>query len=220
MIAKGQPVRIVLVDDHPIVRSGIRETLQKSGDLEVVGEAGSADEAMRVIQQLQPEVAVIDIMLPGDDGFALTASLRQVMPDLKVLLLSGIFDTVSLEKALRLGVSFALKTEPPQKLHDYILAVLGGEQCFSEPIAARLQRGPEGWQLAPTDDLTLGSLDENLRSMLALLAQGLPLKQAAKRMGITYKAADHLKQRLMKRLNVRDRMDLLRFAIREGLVKQ
>src|SRR5262245_14568303 len=121
MVAKGQPVRVVLVDDHPIVRSGIRETLHNIGGVEVVGEAGSADEAMQVVQELRPEVAVIDIVLPEADGFAATAALRQVLPDLKVLLLSGIFDTVALEKSLRLGVNgFALKTEPAQKLHEYI----------------------------------------------------------------------------------------------------
>ena len=213
-------IRVMLVDDHPIVLVGLKAGLEQRPDIHVQTEARDGETAIQRAAETGPDVALVDLRLPGIDGFETTQRLKKVSPSTRVILLSGWFDSRSVERALELGVSgFLLKYEAPARLAEAIRQVLQGQTCFSKEILAMLEPVPTGgYRLSTHRGAVLSQFSRREREMLKVLAEGCSLKQAARRLGLSYKSADHLKQGLMKKLEVHDRVDLVRFAIREGIV--
>jgi len=217
---KNSPVRVILVDDHAIVLAGLRIALAQCNDLEVVGEATHAGAALKLAADTGAQVALLDIHLPGSDGFEIALRLREVSPETRVILLSSTFDNASIELALDLEVSgFLLKTEPPQVIADSIRGAMSGKRCFSKAIHKLLEPVGDDFRLSGRKGAKIAVLTTEERQMLVELAEGHALKQIAGRMKITYKSADHLKARVMKKLDVHDRVELTRLAIREGVVR-
>jgi DNA-binding NarL/FixJ family response regulator len=215
------PVRVMLVDDFPVVCMGLRLYLERCSDILVDCEAYDGKTALELAVLRRPAVAVIDVRLPPTDGIALTQELREVAPETRVLLISGWFETITIERGLKAGVcGFIEKTEFPQQLPAFVRGVSQGEFCCSPTIRELIEPFRGGYRLAPVAGTSVANLSKKERVMLEALARGASLKQAAREIGVTYKSADHIKQSVMKKLDVHDRVELVRLAIREGLLRE
>lgn len=216
-----QPVRVMLVDDFPVVCTGLRLYLERCSDIVVDCEAYDGKTALKMAVERRPPVAIIDVRLPPTDGITLAEELRTAAPETKVLLISGWFESYTIERGLKAGVrGFIEKTEFPQTLSAFVREVSQGGFCCSQSVRDQIEQIDDGYRLARGAGATVADLSTKEREMLECLAQGASLKQAARLIGVTYKSADHLKQNVMKKLNVHDRVELVRLAIREGLLRE
>lgn len=218
---KKEQLRVMLVDDFPVVCMGLRLYLERCPDIIVDCEAYDGKTALELAIERRPPVAIIDVRLPPSDGITLAEQLREAAPETRVLLISGWFEPYTIERGLRAGVSgFIEKTEFLQKLSTFVREVSQGGFCCSQSVWKHIERSEEGYRLIPGTGSVVAALSGKEREMLECLAQGASLKQAARLIGVTYKSADHLKQNVMKKLDVHDRVELVRLAIREGIVTE
>lgn len=212
-------IRIMLVDDHSIVLAGLRFALSSYEDIEVVGIAGEAQTAIEFATELQPDVALLDIGLPGGDGFEIAKLFQEASPHTRIIFLSGSCTSASIEQALELGAAgFLLKTEPPEVIAESIRRTLHGKISFSKEIRDLVEPDDNGYRLSFRKGARIVILSPREREMLKALSGGYVLKQVARRMGISYKSADHLKASVMKKLDIHDRVALTRFAISQGVI--
>lgn len=217
----AQPVRVMLVDDFPVVCTGLRLYLERCPDILVDCEAYDGKTALKMAAERRPPVAIVDVRLPPTDGISLAEELRTAVPDTRVLLISGWFESYTIERGLKAGVrGFIEKTEFPHALAAFVREVSRGGFCCSQSVRDQIEQIDDGYRLARGPGASLAELSIREREMLECIAQGASLKQAARLIGVTYKAADHLKQSVMKKLDVHDRVELVRLAIREGLLRE
>lgn len=198
-------IRVIIIDDHPIALAGLRLGLKQLTDIDIVGEALDGPTGLNLVLERKPDVAVIDILLPGMDGLEVAARVPAVSANTRVILMSGDFGVVARSRAARIGVcGIYNKTDRAEQLGLLIRSAVKGE--------SRLENEPP-----PTrGDIT--RLNDKERQVLAHIAQGASLKELAQIMGLTYKSADYLKQRVMNKLDIHDRVELTRFAMQERLV--
>jgi NarL family two-component system response regulator LiaR len=210
--AARTPIRLVIVDDHSVVREGLRAFLRLQEGIEVVGEAADAEEAIRVAAGSSPDVILLDLVMPGGDGVAAIRRLLAATPAVRVLVLTSFADDAQIFAAMAAGASgYLLKDVDPAALADGIRDVHAGRPALHPSIAARLMRR-EGSSPARTD-LTSRELD-----VLRLIVEGLPNKQIAQRLGIGEKTVKTHVSRVLGKLGVEDRTQAAVLAIREGLV--
>lgn len=218
-VSGSGPIRVMLVDDHPVVCAGLRAGLERFPEIVVDCEAADGATALELAGHHDIDVAIVDIRLPGVDGLEVTEKLRTIAPSARVILISGDFTQSTIERGIRAGVhGFALKTESPARMAAFVQQVSRGEHCCSGELEEQLHPGPEGFRIPADQRPGVASLSAREREMLIALASGASLKQAATTLGITYKSADYLKQSVMKKLHIHDRVELARFAVREGLM--
>ncbi|HEY3963460.1 MAG TPA: response regulator transcription factor [Planctomycetaceae bacterium] len=212
-------IRIIIVDDHPIVRMGLRAMLERAPGLQVVGEAGDCRSALALAETVQPDIALVDVNLPYVDGFDIAKLILEISAPTRVVMLSGAFDSSTLRRGTTIGVrGFILKMESPQKLTALIREIHLGGFCCSEGLCPPVTPDSEEVPGAEGEKSRLHLLSEKEQAMLIQLAKGASLKEAAKAIGISYKSADRVKQRVMKKLDIHDRVAIARFAIHEGLI--
>jgi DNA-binding NarL/FixJ family response regulator len=210
-------IRILIVDDHAIVRAGIRALLQLYPDFEVVGEAADGHEAILQTRRLQPDIVLMDIGMPGMDGLAATREIVRVAPRTRVLILSQHENREYVMPALRAGASgYVLKRAPDETLIRAIRAVHAGE-TYMDPrltdlLVEEVRRSGEG----PTDPLE--TLSEREREILVLLAQGKSYQEIAQTLFISVKTVDFHRANLMRKLGLKNRAELVQFAMRRGLI--
>ncbi len=213
-----EPIRVLVADDHAIVRTGIRHVLESAPGFSVVAEASTGAEALELASSLRPDVAVLDISMPGDSGLRVAVELRQRSPETHVLILSMHDNTEYVLESLRAGVhGYLLKDTAATELRDAIRAVRRGESFFSPPIAARLSavvRGDPGaaaagalWQLTPRE-----------RQVLIGIATGHTNREIAVQLGIGHRTVETHRESLMRKLDVRTVAGLTRLALEAGLV--
>ncbi|MFC2177186.1 response regulator [Actinomycetota bacterium] len=214
----SEPITVLLADDHTLLRDMLRMTLTTEGML-VVAAVGSAEAAETVCRSTRPDVAVLDIDIPGKSIFEVTRSIRQTSPDTRVIFLSAFVHDQYIEDALAVEASgYLTKAEPPGVLIASIRKVVGGATSFSSEVTNRMVIGECGARLAG-HHARIELLTEREREVLRYVAQGLQQKQIATRAGISVKTVQHHIMHLMEKLEIHDRVDLARFAIREGLVE-
>ena len=204
-------IRIVIVDDHPIVRLGIRQMLAAEPDLEVCGEAESADAARQLIVDAHPDLAIIDLSLTEGTGLDLIRSLRESMSTLPVLVLSMHDEALFAERVLRAGArGYIMKREAITGLVTAIRQVLSGRIYVSEGMAqAVLERlGHEG--AAP--DNPLANLTDRELEVFNLIGRGLSTAAIAEQMRISIKTIETYRSNIKNKLNLKDATDLIRFA--------
>ena len=204
-------IRIVIVDDHPIVRLGIRQMLAAEPDLEVCGEAESADAARQLIVDAHPDLAIIDLSLTEGTGLDLIRSLRESMSTLPVLVLSMHDEALFAERVLRSGArGYIMKREAITGLVTAIRQVLSGRIYVSEGMAqAVLERlGHEG--AAP--DNPLANLTDRELEVFNLIGRGLSTAAIAEQMRISIKTIETYRSNIKNKLNLKDATDLIRFA--------
>ncbi len=211
-------IRILIVDDHAIVRAGIHALLQLHHDFDIVGEAADAAEALGQVQALNPDVVLMDIGLPGMDGLAATHAILNVAPQTRVLILTQHENREYIVPALRAGsAGYVLKRAPDDTLIKAIRAVYQGETYLDprvgDVLADDVRRQAHGGLPDPFDSLT-----EREREVLILLAQGNTYQQVADTLFISVKTVDFHRSNLMRKLGVSNRTELVRFAVQRGLL--
>lgn len=205
------PIRVVLADDHDLVRSGVRALLGMIAGVEVVGEAREGGELVTLVGHLRPDVVLTDIFMPGGDGLVAIAALRAQHPQVRVLVLSMAEDAEMVRRAMAGGAAgYLMKGAPTWELESALRSVMDIGHYLSPALAQRLQRPAEG---GPGDRLT-----ERQIEILRLIAQGKASKEIAFELGLSPKTVDVHRARIMERLEINDIASLTRYAIRTGLV--
>jgi DNA-binding NarL/FixJ family response regulator len=206
--------RTLIVDDHPLFRSGLGEVLARYLDFEVVGEAGSVAEALAWLAHHAVDVAIIDVVLPDAHAVTLVDHLRTAQPDCRVLALSGVDEPTQMAEMLRAGASgFALKTQPVSEIVDALRSVLAGRR--SVPAAAREQidtllSSPDAW---PLERLT-----PREREVFDLLVSGDTNDDIAVKLSISKRTVETHRLRVMTKLAADSLGDLFKLAVRHGLI--
>jgi len=205
-------IRIVLADDHDLVRGGIRALLQLMPDVDVVGEASNGEDLLALLDRGLPDLVITDLSMPGVDGLAAIVRIRERHPGLRVLVLS-MYDTVDfVRRAISSGAGgYLMKDAAPQELEQAVRAMAVTGSYFNAAIA-RLLLQP---QQTPADD----GLTERQLEILVRLANGLSSKEIAYELGLSTKTVDVHRGRIMERLDLRDVASLTRYALRKGLIK-
>lgn len=205
-------IRVVLVDDHPMFREGVRFTLQRSGDIEVVGEAADGAAAVAAVADTCPDVVLMDLAMPGISGLAATRTIVEADPRVAVLVLTMSEQDTALFAALRAGArGYLVKGAPGEEVVSAIRSVAAGHVLIGAPVAARtLEVLTEPDPRGPADPEDGHGLTEREREVLSLLARGLTNQQIAERLVISpITARNHVSNILMK-LQVRSRRDVIR----------
>lgn len=212
-------IRIVLADDHTLVRSGLRLLLESIPGIEVVGEAADGFEALSAIQQHHPDCVLMDLVMPGMSGFEAVRQSRSQFPDIPILVVSMHADEAYVNKALVAGAAgYLLKGSSKSELETAVRTVCSGgtylAPAISSAVISALGRKAEAAsEKSPADVLTLRQ-----REVLRLVAEGKSSKQIAAQLGVTTKTVEAHRAAIMERLGIRDLAGLVRFAVRAGLV--
>ncbi|GHE25063.1 MULTISPECIES: response regulator [Streptomyces] len=204
----GEPTRVFLVDDHEVVRRGLRDLIDDEPDLRVVGEAGSADQALARGPALRPDVAVLDVRLPDGDGIAVCRELRSRMPELACLMLTSFDDEDALLDAIMAGASgYVLKQIKGSDLVSAVRTVATGQSMLDPATTARLMRTLRDPETARSpEDERLAALSERERSVLELIGEGLTNRQIAKALYLSEKTVKNHISRLLGKLGVERRV--------------
>ncbi len=210
-------IRILLADDHAVLRAGLRALLSAQGDLEVVGEASDGAEAIRLTQALHPDVVVMDIGMPGVSGIDATARIKHDLPAAKVLILSMHDDRGYLRQVLRAGASgYVLKKAADTELLAAIRAAARGEVFLDPALAKALVDEVVEPKRAGSE---IPALSDREREVLRLIAHGHTNQQVADRLCISVKSVETYKARLMEKLGLKGRAELVRYALQRGLLR-
>ena len=213
-----KPIRVLVADDHMIVRTGIRHVLESEPGFEVVGEAANGTEALALTAELRPDVVVLDISMPGVSGLELATRLRSTGGGARVLILSMHDNAEYVLESVRAGAhGYLLKDTAATELRTAIRAVCQGESYFSPPVASRLSaavRGEHDPQPTGLDHLT-----GREREVLHGIAQGRTNKEIATELGISHRTVETHRESLMRKLQIRTVAELTRFALGAGILR-
>ena len=214
--ASKEKIRVLVVDDHPVVRKGLQACLAKQERLKIVGEAADGDEAFQKALSLSPDVVLMDVSMPRRDGLAVTQALRKESPKIKVLILSVHNKREFIFRIIEAGAhGYVSKEASPEELLRAIESVVHGETFFSPEVAqaALNQLVNNGGKKE-----TLAQLTNREREVLVLIAEGQSNKEIANRLGIGVRTIETHRERIMRRLNIHSVAGLTKFAIANGLV--
>ncbi|MFE6910810.1 response regulator [Streptomyces erythrochromogenes] len=202
------PIRVFLLDDHEVVRRGLRDLLDAEADLTVVGEAATADQALARGPALRPDVAVLDVRLPDGDGIAVCRELRSRLPDLACLMLTSFDDEDALLDAIMAGAAgYVLKQIKGTDLVSAVRTVATGQSMLDPATTARLMRSLRAPEAAGAPgDTRLAALSERERAVLELIGEGLTNRQIAKRLYLSEKTVKNHISRLLGKLGVERRV--------------
>ena len=212
-------IRVVLADDHPIVRAGVREALKELPGVEVVGEVSDGREAIALVKSLRPDVVFMDISMPNLNGLEATEGIIKDMPEVRVVILSRHENPDYYWRALKMGASgYLLKKAVIAELKAALQRVVGGEVYLSREVIKSLRR-------YPLHDIArarspVGELSDRQRDILQLIAESYTTKAIALELKLSPKTVEYHRLQLMQRLNIFDIPALVRFAVRSGLVSQ
>jgi DNA-binding NarL/FixJ family response regulator len=211
-------IRVLLADDHTLVRAGIRALLEKQPGMEVAGEASDGREVIDLIKAQQPDVVLMDISMPGLNGLQALARITRDFPEVRVIILSMHHSDEYVFQGLKSGASgYLLKRAATVELPVALKAVVGGEIYLSREIASRFLKKFPLQQIARSPS-PLEQLTSRQREILQLLAEGQTTKAIALVLKVSDKTVEYHRARLMARLNIFDIPGLVRFALRNGLV--
>jgi NarL family two-component system response regulator LiaR len=205
-------IRILIADDHAVVRRGLRAFLRRSDDMEIVGEAADGDQAVELAHELRPDLILMDLLMPGCDGINATATIRRELPSVQVLALSGYLDDHLIADVLHAGaVGYLVKGIDPADLERAIRAAAAGQVQLSPEVAARLVRDVH----LPGGPPRLTRREEEV---IVLMAQGRDNGQIARELHITAQTVKTHVSNILNKLNSRSRTEAALHAMRLGLV--
>ena len=211
----AEAIRVLVVDDHAVVREGLRAFLELQVGIEVVGEAADGEEALAAADRLRPDVVLLDLVMPRLEGVRALRALRERLPGARVIVLTSFLDDDKLLPALRAGAAgYLLKNAEPRELVRAVRVAHAGEALLDPVVAARLVESlAAGEQDEPLDRLT-----PREREVLVLIGHGFPNKQIAQRLDVSEKTVKTHVGRLLAKLGVDDRTQAAVLAVRAGLV--
>jgi DNA-binding NarL/FixJ family response regulator len=211
------PTRIMLADDHLLVRAGLKKLLESTPNVDVVGEADDGLTLVTLATQLQPDVVLMDIAMPGLNGLEATARLLKILPQTRVVILSMHQNEEYVRQALRHGAAgYLLKDAAPAELEHAIKAVLHGETYLSPAVSKGVLS--DYVQRLRGDDQPGELLTSRQREVLQLVAEGHSTKEIARRLDLSIKTVDTHRSQLMKQLDIHEVAGLVRYAMRMGLI--
>lgn len=211
-------ISIVLADDHHVVRQGVRALLEAEADLRIVGEAGDGLETVQLVERLRPNILVLDLMMPGLNGLEVTRQVRLRSPQTRVVVLSMYADEAYVLEAMRNGaVGYVLKDASVAELVKAVREAALGRRYLSPPLSERaieayIQKAQES-MLDPYETLTTRE-----REILQLSAEGYTNGEIAERLSISPRTAETHRSNLMRKLGLRTQADLIRYALRKGIL--
>ncbi len=210
-------IKVLLADDHSIVRAGLRRIVEESGEMQVVAEASDGREAIRLVNKTTPDVAVIDISMPGLDGLEVINLLQSQHPKLPILVLTMHEEGQYVVRAIQAGaMGYLTKQSAPEQLVSAILKIYEGQRYITdeaaESLALKVAKGSNG--TSPLDSLSMRELQ-----VLRRLAMGHTNREIAKAYHISIKTVDTYRARLLKKLELRNNAELSRFAIQNRLIE-
>ncbi|MFL5303274.1 MAG: response regulator [Anaeromyxobacteraceae bacterium] len=214
-----KPLRVLLADDHALVRAGLRALLAELPDVEVVGETGDGQEALRLLGEKKPDVALVDISMPGLNGIEVAVRARKEHPATRIVILSMHVDDEFVRRALAAGAAgYLVKNADRSELELALRAVARGDTwlspAISRSVAAAYARGGQSRPAGPFEVLS-----PRQREVLQLIAEGLSTKEIASRLDLGVKTVETHRAELMERLGIHGVAGLVRYAIRVGLVQ-
>jgi NarL family two-component system response regulator LiaR len=214
-MSMNEPITVLIVDDHAVVRRGIRALLEAEGDFQVAGEAGSGGEAVLLAADLAPDVVLMDLVMPEIDGVAATRLVKQQSPRSQVIVLTSYHEDEHIYPAVRAGaLSYLLKSVGLEELTEAIRKAARGEAVLHPHVAARLVQELHG--ASQETRLLYAALSEREREVLRLIAEGLPNAQIAERLVISERTVKSHVNNILGKLQVADRTQAAIFAWREG----
>ena len=219
---KNDAITVLVVDDHNLVRQGLKSLLEAEGDIAVVGEARDGEEALRLAAKLKPNVMLLDIAMPVMHGLEVARRVATKSPDTKVVILSSYSDAQEVDAALDAGVSgYVMKETASSDLTKAIRDARRGNAFFSAPISRRLlERNRTSFMRGQTRASLAPHLTEREREVLTFIAQGRANKQMADDLGISIKTVEKHRQSLMNKLNIHEAASLTRYAVDNGLIPE
>ena len=211
--------RLLIVDDHAVVRSGLRMLLENERDIEIIGEAGNAEEAIQAATKLKPNIILMDIGLPDLSGIDATREIKKRLPDVAIVALTIHEDEEYFFKMLEAGASgYVPKRAAPEELITAIRAAATGQVYLYPSLAKLLVRDFLNGGL-PVDQQAASDLTKREQEILAFLAEGASNDEIAKTLVISPKTVARHRENIMRKLNLHSRSELVRYAIRKGIIK-
>jgi DNA-binding NarL/FixJ family response regulator len=208
------PIRILLADDHAVVRQGFRAILARQADMAIVGEAGNGREVMTLAERTKPDLVVMDVAMPELNGIEATRRLTTLLPRVRILALSMHKDSIYVREMLKAGArGYLLKDSGEQDLVEAVRTLARGGDYISSAVQPALSSGRGSGGSTPLDQLT-----SREREVLQSIAEGKTNKEVAGLLGISVFTVDAHRGRIMEKLNVHNVNELVRFAVRNGLI--
>lgn len=214
-------IRLLIVDDHAVVRSGLKLLLGEKQNIEVVGEAADGDEAIRQAEVLRPDVVLMDLSMPhGKDGMTATEELKKLLPDIYILILTMHDDEQYLFRAIQAGASgYILKNAPHEELLTAISFVAAGN-AYLTPLATKRLMGQYIEKVKSGESADeFSTLSEREKEVLSWTAKGYSNKEIAENLVISVKTVETHKSNLMEKLGLKTRPDLIKYAMKKGLLQ-
>ena len=211
------PIRVVLADDHAVVRAGIRMMLEGLGGIEIVGQASNGREALALVEQLQPQLLLTDISMPEMNGLEATARVVKAFPDVRVIILSMHTSEEFVWQALKAGATgYLMKDTDATELDTAIKSVLNGTTYVTPSVSRQVV---ESYMQRMGSNATVADvLTPRQREILQLIAEGKALKEIAQLLKLSVKTVESHRVLLMNRLDIHDTAGLVRYAMRRGMI--
>jgi len=217
---KQKRIRLLLVDDHPVVLDGIKSRLSAQDNFEVVGDAANGQEAVRKARQLLPDIVLMDISMPDMNGLESITLLRKHVPEAKILVLTMHDNREYIAQTIRLGArGYVLKDTSPAELVRAIQLIHAGEVFFSPAVSRVLLDELVGGRKSKSDTSGPADLSTREREVLVLIADGLSNKEIAGQLGVGVRTVETHRERIMRKLEIRTVAGLTKFAIAKGMVR-
>jgi DNA-binding NarL/FixJ family response regulator len=219
-----EPIRVIIVDDHDLVRAGFSSLLRNLSGIQIVAEAGEGYEALRLIKEKKPDIVLLDIAMPGLNGLEVADRIRKEFPEVRVIILSMYVNEEYVLQAMRVGAAgYLMKDSKSEELELAIKAVAGGKTYLSSPVSKKviedyikqpLKKGPIANRTGVYERLT-----PRQREVVQLITEGYTTKEIAKKLNVSIKTIDAHRTQIMERLDIHDVASLVRYAIQMGIVK-
>ena len=211
-------IRVLLAEDHTVVRQGLRRILEVNPEIEIVAEVGNGRLALDAARRFDPSVAIIDISLPGLNGIEVTRHLAKTVPNIKVLILSMHADETFIRQGLKAGAKgYLLKDADDLDLLKAVAALNNGGSYFSPAVSKVLLEGYLSDISEPADEL--GMLSDREREVLQLIAEGKSNKEVAQTLNVAVSTVDSHRKHIMEKLDLHNTAAMVRFAARKGIIQ-